>query len=145
MLSERFLLQEVLSLHALGARLESVLDAYQESLGGKSSGVPRELLAAATPMVGELRTLHLPGPADAVAEHSSEDEARTCEQVAPETSTATSAAQNLDHSCAIIDSNMQEVTPLRLWNMAMQKYEVLQGLQEQHEQAKGNPHFFTFK
>ena len=127
----------MLSLQALGARLESVLDAYRESLGGNSSGVPRELLAAATPMVGDLRTLHLPGPADAVAEHSSEDEARTCEQVAPSISTAKSAAQELDHSCAIIDSAMQEVTPLRLWNMAMQKYEVQQGLQEQHEQAKG--------
>ena len=138
-------LQEVLSLYALGTQLESVLEAYQESLGGNSEGVPRELLAAATPMVGELRSLHLPGPADAVAEHGFEDEGWTSEQLAPGSNTAKPAAQTLDHSCAIIDSAMQEVTPLRLWNMAMQKYEVLQGLQEQHEQAKGNPHFFTFK
>ena len=87
-----FSLKEVLSLQALGARFENVLDAYRECLGGNSSGVPRELLAAATPTVGELRSLHMPGPADAVAEHSSEDESQACPQIVPATSTKKSAA-----------------------------------------------------
>ena len=127
--------KEVFSLHALGAQLEGVLDSYRESLGGTTSGVPRELLAAATPVMADQSTLHLPGPADAVAECSSEDEPQAPQQAAPSGSTEKATAQRLDHSCAIVDSGMQDMTPLRLWNMAMQKYEVLQGLQEQHEQV----------
>ena len=97
---------EVLSPTRLGKHFNRILSAYAESVGHSGCGVPREIIGAAT----QIDERHLPqareGPADAV------DGATT--------------ALETDFSSAVIDTGLEEVTPLQLWSVAMTKYQVLE-------------------
>ena len=96
----------VVSENCLGEYLERILDAYRESVGVTGEGVPRQLLADAT----LINDAHLPtareGPTDAVDKDNEQN---------PQT-----------YSSAVIDTGLEELTPLQLWNTAMSKYQVLQ-------------------
>ena len=82
----------------LGAKLESLLAAYKASLRGATAGVPKEILAAATPLQDSHLTGADPGPKDATP---------AGEEDQPDVA---------DISCAILDTTCDEMTPFHCWN-----------------------------
>ena len=58
---------EVFSMDRLGGELEGILEAYRQSLQGKTSGVPRGMVEVASSIASERIVLQHQGPADAVA------------------------------------------------------------------------------
>lgn len=136
--------QHVLNDDSLGKQLERRLSEYQASLGGASSGVPSEIVSAATSIDPQYTSVNLPGPADAVANSSDSD----CFDVKPDAATKEGAPSDkrikrggsarvntLDSSAAVLDSGLDEMSPIALWNRAMEKYGILQGLGRAHANA----------
>ena len=98
---------EILSAERLGQHLEFILAAYRASVGPTGEGVPKELLATATKIDGaSLPEAHV-GPADAAADGEQTQRAGS-------------------YSSAVIDTGLEDLTPLQLWSTAMSKYAVLE-------------------
>jgi len=97
---------EVISQDALGAYLERIVAAYHTSVGTAGVGVPVELIKTATSLDLAGVPTAREGPDDAVG-----------------------GAENHDtgaYSSAVIDTGLEELSPLQLWSTAMSKYKVLQ-------------------
>ena len=125
---------DVRTANALGEHLENLLQAYSVSLDGKSSGVPEELLQLAGPISSESVNLNLPGPADAAA-HADSDTACSTDEDDARPSSSRERRTHVDSSAAVIDTGQEHLSCVRLWNLAMQRYDVLQGLQRELEDA----------
>ena len=70
-------------------------------------------------------------PSDAVAgDHGDEDDTQ-------ESTDTSSAGQSLDTSAAVIDGGWDSISPMRVWNEAMQKFGVVQDCE--HALATGDP------
>ena len=97
----------------LGARLEELLRAYGDSVGDHGPAVPAELLQAATRIDESRAGIQQHGPADAVAgEEDAGDEQAPVEPP--------------DECAAILHGGVDDLSPLQLWDNAMQKYGVMQ-------------------
>ena len=114
----------------LGERLESLLAAYVKSTDGTSQAVPVELLNTAVPMDLSRAPSYIPGPGDAIAgDHDDEDGLQ-------ESTDTLSTGQPLDTSAAVIDGGWDSISPMRVWNEAMQKFGVVQDCE--HALATGD-------
>ena len=105
----------------LGEYLEHVLALYHESVGSSGEGIPRELLCPAT----KIDEAHGPqgreGPVDAAAGSESDAEPAPKDEV----SGVKRMAPVFDYSSAVLDTGLEDLTPLELWATAMRKYRVL--------------------
>jgi hypothetical protein len=137
--------QYVLGVERLGAQLEGRLEEYRLSLGGAMRGVPAEIMTAATKIDSKYASVHLPGPADAAVATSSssgsDEEPGAAKEEAPPRDRRAGKQQftrmsAVDSSAAILDSGLEDLSPLRLWNIAMEKYSVLKECGRAHAKAK---------
>ena len=128
---------DIVSSDNLGEHFESLLEAYRESVGGADTGIPRELFARADPLSEDLIDVHYDGPADATAGADSESDSPGCPGTldAAGPSEKKQTAKACDSSSAILDTGLDVQSPLRLWNLAMDRYRVLQKLEDQWENA----------
>ena len=114
----------LISRDRLGEYLERILAAYRSSIRG-DEGVPHELLAVAT----EMDPAHVPqgraGPADAVGEVNDDVVPEDHDSAEPDGKHDVQSSRQ-DYSSAVIDTGLEEFTPLQLWNVAMTKYKVLE-------------------
>ena len=98
--------EHILSKDRLGTHLERIVSAYRESVGSSGVGVPAQLIHTAT----SIDPKHLPrageGPAEAV-DHEAGREGGS-------------------YDSAVLDTGLEELTPLQLWSTAMSKYKVLE-------------------
>ena len=90
----------------LGAQLEALLAAYRESTGCADGGVPAELVQGATQIADEQAPLQQSGPADAVDAGEAHE----------------GAAATPDDSAAVLQGNMDEVSPIALREALMKTY-----------------------
>ena len=131
--------------HDLGKTLEQVLRLYRVSIGDADEGVPQELRRAATRVSVERAPRKQAGPADAVV--GSDDDGDDDDDAAPDTpmpiggfSIEASSCQSClgdpainttskawaDCSSAVVDTGLEDMTPLKLWSMAMKQHQVLE-------------------
>ena len=105
--------------------LEHLLASYQTSIG-KNTGVPTEILRAATVLSNERCSINQQGPADCVpdvAEDMAEgNEASELPDANPRTTNQSEEAQ----CAAVLHGGMDDVGPIQLWNAVMEKYKVAQ-------------------
>ena len=109
---------------SLGERLEEILAAYKESVGGDGHGVPTELLQAASRVDPSHVGVHQPGPADSVAKEDGEDDENPS-KVLP-----------LDGSAGIIEGDGVSLSGAQLWDSVMKQYRVFERCAE--EMSAGN-------
>ena len=109
---------EVFSFDRLGGELEGILEAYRQSLLGKTSGVPRAMTEVATSIAFEKIVLQQQGPADAVASSRNSSDAEV-EDDGVWKSAAREAKQrprySMDSSMAVTSSGLDDAGPLSLW------------------------------
>ena len=103
----------------LGEYLERVLSAYSASVGPSGTGVPQELICTATKLNPETVPQPSHGPADAAMGAESDDEGECGEGATTKT-----LPKYVESSSAVVDSGLEDLTPLQIWNAAMQKYKV---------------------
>ena len=113
--------------------MEHVLAAYSVSLGGARRGVPREIRDTATGVSAENLPVHLSGPAEATAGAIAPEE--EVDAIAG-AAVGEEAAGSMDSSAAVLDTGLEDISFLRLWNEAIRKYHVLQELEETYERAE---------
>ena len=124
---------DILGLTSLGEYFEQLLQTYQVSLDGGEHGVPNHIFTVATRMHSEKIHLTYPGPAQAIADSESDDGVTPRPKSAESNRGASHGPP--DASAAILDTGLHDLSPLRLWDLAMQKYEVLQQLESQYNRA----------
>eukprot|EP00959_Pyramimonas_sp_CCMP1952_P278517 5823246-Pyramimonas_sp.AAC.1 len=100
------------TLHAV---FENLLDAYKTSIGS-TEGVPREVLAAATPASAAKASVASEGPADC---GDGTDPVHDQSDVREDT------------SAAVVNGGMDDVTSLRLWTQVVENFEVAQRLHDE--------------
>ena len=131
---------ELFAFDRLGAQLEHVLEAYRQSLSGKTSGVPSTVTEVATTIASDKLTLQQQGPADADAGNtsgsgSSDESENENKPSASSIKKTKRMRQPHDSSIAVVSSGHDEMDALSLWSKAMSKYDVLTQLKEQHDNA----------
>ena len=92
---------------ALSPQLDALLEAYQEDLGGKESGVPQKVLDAATTLKSAEAAAPLPGPVDAASDDP--------------------APELLEASAAVMDNSVSESVVLKQVQNVMKIHESLMG------------------
>ena len=113
----------------LGERLEYVLEAYRQSLSGKTCGVPSTVTEIATRIESDKLSVQQQGPADAETDSSSDsgclgDSENDMEPVAASSKKTERLHRPVDSSMVVSSSGADEMDSLSLWAKAMQKYEV---------------------
>ena len=131
---------DVLSLAYLGEEMEGLLQAYRASLNGSDRGVPRPLVETATEIFSEHVSVTLPGPVDAAedSDGSGQDNSSERKEVPKSCRNSLDVKRPIDSSVAIVDTGLQDLSPLRLWNSAMEKYQTLQQCESQYASASEN-------
>ena len=100
---------EVVGVESLGYSLESLLQAYNGSIGS-SRGVPAELLQAAQEISAEHARVSQAGPADVNAD----DEDQSVNE----------PGEEQDESGAVLDGGTSDISGIQLWDTIMKKYGV---------------------
>ena len=122
----------------LGEYFEHLLDLYRTSVGPSGEGVPREFVYAAT----QIDEAHIPqgrpGPAEAAAADGND----TTNPNVPGHTASSTPPKAMDFSSAVLDTGLEDLGPLAIWNAALKKYRVLeecnatlQSLQEGEDQS----------
>jgi len=106
----------------LGEYLEHLLSLYSASIGPSGEGVPRELLYPAT----QIDEAHIPqgrpGPADAAVEGAADPDAVP----AGGSAASADAPKVMDFSSVVLDTGLETLGPLEIWNAALKRYRVLE-------------------
>ena len=102
----------------LAPALEDLLRAYEASVGSSDGGTPQELLARAAQVDPEHATVHRAGPADCTAAEDGSDPGQTV--------MGTDDRGSADNCAAAIHGGTDDISPLQLWHIIMQKYKVKQ-------------------
>ena len=95
--------------------LQDLLDAYSKSVGG-NSGVPRELIVAATPVSAAKASVQAEGPADCTSEKEAGPRDNEPEE-----------AEN----AAVVNGGLGDVGPIQLWTQVLRNFRVAQRLEEE--------------
>ena len=134
---------ELFAFDRLGAQLEHVLEAYRQSLSGKTTGVPSTVTEIATPIAPDQLFLQQRGPADADAGNtcgSGSSGGSESENSTPSSSVNKRKKKRIrqphDSSMAVASTGHDEMDTLSLWSRAMEKYAVLNQLKEQYDNAE---------
>ncbi|CAK0905228.1 unnamed protein product, partial [Prorocentrum cordatum] len=99
----------------LHAALEALLSAYASSIGS-SSGVPREVLSAATAASAAKASVASEGPADCTDSGAREPD-------------PTGTAE--DGNAAVVNGGMDDVPALRLWTRVVENFDIASRLQDE--------------
>ena len=106
----------------LAPALEDLLQAYETSVGASGAGTPKELIERAVRVAPERATVHRAGPADCTAREDGTE---------PDDTAAGAGDNGEDGNCAAaIHGGTDDISPLQLWNIIMQKYKVQQECEE---------------
>ena len=118
----------------LGEHFEAMLKAYENSVGHADAGVPREVSARAGPLSEDLQEVHYDGPADATAGNDSESDCAA----SPNAPARTPKTTVCDSSSAVLDTGHQKKSFIWMLNQALDRYRILEKLEEQWNSAEDN-------
>ena len=116
----------------LDPSVESLLTAYEKSIGCTTGGVPAELVQSASGIAMGHASVHLAGPADCAGQDDG--------LVSDAESLPGALPNDSGNDCAAaLNGGVDEISLLKLWDQIMKKYKVAQCCEEELARPRADP------